>query len=340
MAEAKRERLPLTVGKLLGGAHFLYAQRHRIGILIGAFLGMLLLVLGCNVVWRMEITGNDRIPDERIEEELADLGFGVGSFCSAQNYDSLIAVYRSLHPEIAWMGIYTVGTTAYVRVIENERRGGEENQPLPSHLVANADALILETDITHGTAVVQRGSVVKKGDVLVLGVSNGVNYDHVMAASGVVIGRVSERIVVEIPKKIEEKNELYRETVDFSLNFFQKTINIFKKTNKNSSDYVIIKRKEVLHLKEGIILPIGYTVKEAVYYSVEQRERQTEELLREGVSELDAKVRCAVGDGELLSKKIRWEEQDDILVLYATVEYTKNIAERLLISASGGENGG
>ena len=339
-AAAKRERLPLSVSGMLGVPRFLKTQRYRIGIPIGVLLGTLLVAIGSNTVWRVDISGNEMISEEKIEEELAEIGFGVGSRCTGTDYDSLIATYRLLHPEIAWMGIYTQGTTAYVRVIENERRKEEKNIVLPSHLIATEDAIIERMEIAHGTSVVRQGSVVKKGDILALGIANGAYYDRILPAEGVVIGKVSKQLSVIIPRVEEEKKEIFREIESLSLNFFQKTINIFKKNNKNALDYVIIKRKEVLRLGERLPLPWGYTVKETVYYTVEQTKREEDVLIRDGMSAMDAMIRNEVGEGELLSKKIHTEEKDGAIVIYATVEYTKNIADRLSFAVGNGEDGG
>ena len=292
-------------------------------------LGVFVLLWGSNTVWRLEISGNEQVLAEKIETDLLELGFGVGSRTKGVNYDSLIASYRLFHPEIAWMGIYVQGTTAYVRVIENERREDKIESLLPSHLVASEDAVIESCEISHGTSVVKKGNVVKKGEVLVLGIASGASYDRIMAAEGNIIGRVSKTVSVEIPCTVTEKKEVFRAPVSITLNFFQKKLNIFKKTNKNALDYVIIERKETLCLWKGLPLPLGYTVQEAVYYTEEEVERQASALLLDGMDAIEAQIRNEVGDGELLSKKIYVQEKNGALVIGATIEYTKNIAERL-----------
>ncbi len=326
---AKRERLPLSFGEILGLPRFFLAYRFRIGIPIGALLASLLLFWGTHTVWRVEVSGSETIPAEKIESELLDLGFGIGSRTAQKNYDALITAYRLEHPEVAWMGIYTEGTTAHVRIIENKAHTDTELPLPPSHLVAEADALIVRMDIEHGTAAVKRGEVVKKGDVLVLGYAKGAHEDSVFAAKGSVIGRVTEDISVEIPYKQTVKVEQNREKVQVYLNFFEKNINIFKKSNKNASDYVIIKRKERFSLPGGRSLPFGYTVAEALFFAQTEIELDKDEAIREGMDDLEARIRAAVGDGTLLARSIRIEEKDGSCVLHATVEYTKNIAKRL-----------
>lgn len=329
LSAAKRERLSVSVGEICGLPRRLYMQRHRIGLPLGILCAVLVLWLGTHHVWRVEVSGNETVTEEAIVEGLSSLGFGVGSNTKVENADGLIATYLLSHPEIAWMGIYTEGTTAHVRVIENKAMGDREPEDIPSHLVATKDALIVRLDITHGTAAVKQGSVVKRGDVLALGLISGAHHDTLLAAKGEVIGRVSESFRVEIPYVQTEKWEKERKKLAFDMIFFEKTINIFKKTSKNPMDYVIIERKETLSLPNGLPLPLGYIVKEAVFYGETERTLEKEEAILEGAARIEEQIRAAVGDGVLLSREMRIEEKEDACVLYATVEYTQNIAEQL-----------
>ncbi|MBE6655399.1 MAG: hypothetical protein E7609_00815 [Ruminococcaceae bacterium] len=326
---AKRERLSLSVNGPFGVGHRLVESRHRIGIPLGVILAVVILVCASRLVWRVEISGNENIASRTITEELSKLGFGVGTKTNAENYDDIIAAYRLSHPEIAWMGIYTKGTTAYVRVIERKTVGEIDEASVQSHLVASCDALIVRLGIEHGTATVKLGSVVKKGDVLALGMISGAHYDTVLRAEGEVIGRVCENVTVEIPYLMTEKSEKKRKIVGFDLIFFENVINILKKTSKTPTDYVIIERKEMLTLPGGLSLPLGCTVREAIYYEEIARSLDKKEAILEGYALLSQKIREAVEEGELLSRKIRVEENEDACVLHATIEYTKNIAESL-----------
>ena len=94
-------------------------------------------------------------------------------------------------------------------------------------------------------------------------------------------------------------------------------------------DYVIIERKEGLSLPGGISLPFGYTVREAILYETRETELGKAEAIREGSAALAQKIRAATAGGEVLSRRVEISEEDGACVLYATVEYTKNIAERL-----------
>lgn len=325
---ASQKRITVSVSGLLGFPRSLIARRHRIGIPIGILLSVFLILFGTSKVWRVEVTGNNHESADSIVENLRNVGFGVGSKTGETDYEEVIAAYRLAHPEIAWMGIYTEGTTAYVRVIET-RIGEEEigrDEKMPSHLTAACDGIILRVDTECGTPVVKAGDVIKKGDTLVLGWMKGAYNDRIFAAKGSVTARVSETFAVEIPYRQSAKTEVGRKKLEISLNFFEKRINFFKKTNKNDLDYVIIEKNRPFYLFGELMLPFGFFTKEAVIYT------ESEIILDAGSAalladeELRAQMRQAVGDGDILFQRTWSEEKDGAYVLYATVEYTKNIA--------------
>ena len=164
------------------------------------------------------------------------------------------------------------------------------------------------------------------------GSRRGAYEDALYAAEGKIIGRVREVFSVTLSQTYTEKVEIGRKMLSFGLNFFKKEINILKRTSKNASDYVIIKRKERLSLPGGLLLPFGYTVCEAVFYETRECEYSRADATREGMDLLEQRIRTATKDGEMLSQSFEVREENGSLVLYATVEYTQNIAKRLPFS--------
>ena len=327
LAAAEKKHIPIFCSGIQGMPELLTRYRTRIGIPIGALFATLLLVLGTHTVWHVEISGNETVAKETIRDGLQTLGFGIGSPTDQENYDQLIAAYRLKYPSIAWMGIYTQGTTAYVRVIENKSVSDGANAPdYPSNLVADLDGVIVRVEAEAGTPVVTPGTVVKKGDALVLGWVKGVCNDRILPAKGSVVARVSETICVRVPYEEVQKIEKERKIAQISVNFFEKRINIFKKNNTNATDYVIIEKEKPFRLLGGCVLPFGFSWKEAILYDEERVILDPVAARLRAQEELEARVRTAVGGGDILFRRVWEEEADDAIVLCALIEYTRNIA--------------
>ncbi|MBQ9736191.1 MAG: sporulation protein YqfD [Clostridia bacterium] len=328
----KRERLSVSLGEVSGFPCFLRQNLYRIGIPIGALFAALLIYFGSHTVWQVCVSGTETVSPNAVVEGLASLGFGVGSATGKTDFEALSLAYRLQDPSVAWMGIYTHGTTAYVKVIENKRPREDVGDSTPSHLVATTDAVIVQTNVLHGQLCVKAGDVVRAGDMLVLGFVKGAHGDVFLQAEGSIKGRISESFSIPISVTEIQKTESRREKIGIELNFFGKVIKIFEKTPQNASDYVIINRNREFLLPTGKKLPFSLRYTEALLYTEDALTLSESEALLAALDAADALVRQRVGAGELLKKDIKIQTLDGEKSLLVSVEYTKDIAEQKPIS--------
>jgi len=309
----------------LGLPSILRRYRSRVGLLAGAFAAALLIFLAQSVVWRVEVSGNESIPDTVIEENLSTLGFGEGSFMKGADLLSIANAYRLTHDEVAHMDIYCRGTVAHVRVIEAVTGEGEKEKA-PASLVASRDAVIESFDISHGTVMTEVGAVVKKGDLLVSGIVDGAHEGRLLRAEGRVMGAVSEDILVEIPFE-GVKNTVYdRKNIGFSIIFFGKSINICRSTGKMPPTYGTIEEEEILILPSGKKLPFSITKRVAVFSREEQIKLSETEALRLAYADLKNKLTGLLKDGTLVSKTIAAQLTEESCILKCTVTYITDVA--------------
>ena len=75
--------------------------------------------------------------------------------------------------ELAWLGVNANGSHVYIEVVERiEKEQGLDKNDLPCNLVASRDGIIELAEVREGQTVVQKGSGVAQGDVLVSGIVN------------------------------------------------------------------------------------------------------------------------------------------------------------------------
>lgn len=311
--------------EVLGLLSILRRYRSRVGLLMGALVASLLVFLAQSVVWRVEVSGNESIPDTVIEENLIALGFGEGSFIKSADLPSIANAYRLAYDGIAHMDIYCKGTVAHVRVIEAVTGEGE-TEKAPASLIASRDAVIESFDISHGTIMTEVGAVVKKGDLLVSGIVDGAHEGILLRAEGTVKGVVSEDVLVEIPMQ-SVKNTVYgRKNTVFSINFFGKSINICRSTGKMPPTYGTIEEKEIFVLPSGKRLPFSVTKRVAVFSREEQITLSETEALRLAYAVLKNKLAVVLKDGTLVSKTVSAQMTEESCILKCTVTYITNIA--------------
>lgn len=323
---AEAENIPITRSAVLGLPSFLLAYARRPGILLGVLLFAVILVLSGRRVWRVEVEGNEGIPDKVIEENLNELGFGVGCSFHGVDLNALAEQYRISYDSISYMSIYMNGTVARVKVRETKKGEGEEEKNVPTLIVASRDAAVYRIEVSHGTPVVKVGQTVKKGDVLVSGLVSGAHEDTLLSAEGSVWGVVEKVISVDIPYKQTQKMVIDREKSKISLIFFGKTINIFTNTGKIGQSYGTIEENRICYLPGGVSLPLGLSVTERVYYDAEEKKVSETEALRLAHAEMKTRMSALIGQGELLGKEMTVRAEKDKLILECRVRYTENIA--------------
>lgn len=325
VACAKNAALHLKIGEAEGLPGFIWRYRARVGVLIGIILFLFLLFIGTNVVWRVDVEGTDAAGALQIKEELGKMGFGVGSYIPAENFTALAGRYRAMHPEIAWMSIYCVGTVAEVRVIPAEKPQ-ENSSPPVANLIAAEDGVITEVQVSHGTPCVKVGQVVKKGDLLISGVVPGANADTLLCAEGKVKAALEKEITVEIPRK-QTKTVTFGNTLSkIGINFFGKSINISLNTGKTDATYGTIERESFLSLPGGVKLPLSLTLSEGVLYREEEVTLTEREAVRLAYEKLKAALSATLCGGAVLQKAVSVRTDGETCTLVCHIRYETDIA--------------
>lgn len=163
-------------------------------MVIGAFLSMILLNVITSYIWFIDITGMRNVNVDRIKTVITDNGLKPGIKKSAIETKSIEKVILNNIPEIAWVSINFTGTRALIEVVEKTLPPPDEKSP--AQIVAAKDGIITEIIALSGQPVVKVGDVIKKGDVLIAGISNT---NSPIRAKGIVKARVWYEAYGEAP---------------------------------------------------------------------------------------------------------------------------------------------
>lgn len=303
----------------------------RAGLVVGAVLAVVLIVLSELFVWDVQVSGNESLTEDEVIAELQKCGFGVGSYLPALQVREIENRVLMASERIGWLSINTEGTVARVQIIEyvtGENEGeGDISLARPANLVAARDGQIEYLELYRGNAVVTSGQAVRAGELLVSGLydSQTGSFRYTRAA-GRVMARTERTIEVEIPLCYEEK--VYDEPylIEVELHFFDFSYKIFK--NSGNSDILcdIIKYNSYLEPLGNNRLPVSLSRTEAHPYYLEQRERTAEEALELGYEQLSQELSALSGEVQLLQKEIVTEMREDSVVLICTLTCIENIA--------------
>lgn len=307
----KENKIDVTFLNEKGLISFIKKNKHRVGLLFGFLIFFTAIIMSSRFVWSINITGNEKLTDEEIIEELNKANFSAGSFIPKINYKELHNRILLNSNDISWISVNITGNVANVLVKERIYEEEKENKKY-SNIVAKCDGQIVLISVIEGEKQVSVGDVVKKGDLLISGVINsqsqGVRYVN---ADGKVEAYVDKTINVKIPYEKKAKvltNKVYR----------QKTIKIFNKNiffslkYRNYSDFCdTIEKTEQIKLFGKIKLPIYCTTTSFYEYEYQKVSYTKEQAIDLAFKELRYKMDIELQNAELISKNISTDYSEE-----------------------------
>ena len=289
------------------------------------FLIVIIVIILSNFIWNIDVEGNINIPREELLALAEENGLSVGKIKGGIDTKEVINKIRLERDDVAWVGIDIIGTNAVIKVVEADAKPDIINEEEYCNIVADKDAMITKVIARNGTPVVEEGSVVKKGDILIVGWMEGKytgrQYVH---SQGEIEAKVwytaTEKIELKETKKIETGNEENKYSV--KINNFQ--INL-PKSIPNFEKYDTIEASKKLKLFSNFYLPfelITYTYKE---YKEETVIHSIEEAKQIGVERAEEKLVNEIKDKEILDKQIKVKAESEYLLVEVTFEVKEKI---------------
>ena len=303
----------------------LWHARARCGLLLGIILSALIFLSFSSVVWDVRIEGSERLSDEKILLELQEAGLYVGTFIRDLDEKRIAGDVLLSTDQLSFVSINMHGTVACVTVRERDVTPETEKKPC-ANLVAAQDAVIESCAVSAGSPRVGVGQVVKKGDILVSGITEGLHGSRFVRADGEIFGRVERKFSVTIPSTISVFDEKCTKTSELSLLFFGKTINIYRNSSNLPDNYVTIYYNEPFYLGDSLKLPFGVSFLTAHYGKTGVKVLSEEEQVRLAYARLEEQMASTLQGAELLSKRMQGSFGEDGYTLTCTLQTLENIA--------------
>ncbi|MDN4594801.1 sporulation protein YqfD [Polycladomyces subterraneus] len=159
------------VGKK-GLPFWLYKMERRKFFTAGIVLFLAMLFVMTSIVWRVDVEGNETIPDEQILKLAKQEGVYVGQV-KYRLPDTESVQYRlSRHLSgVSWVGFRLEGTRAIITVVEKKRVDPRErsDERGPVNFIAKRDAMVYDLRVERGRPMVGVSDMVRKGQVLISG---------------------------------------------------------------------------------------------------------------------------------------------------------------------------
>lgn len=212
------------------------------------FLFVTISVFITNMIWKIEVEGNECVRSEEIIAELKNSGLDIGKSKFGLDKKRIINELRINLKDIAWAGIEFDGSKAIIKVVEKTRLDSDNIQEnVVGDIISNKAGIINKITVENGTQILNVGEYVEEGRVLIEGkiYSKFVETKDVVA-KGKVILNTKYYFEKYYPFVLQEKEYYAKDkySIGFEVNEKENYINYLAK----SVNYDIIKKGKSINL--------------------------------------------------------------------------------------------
>ena len=329
---AKRTKCKVKIEKKSGIPFLINRYRKRKIFAIATMVIAIFIFISTRFIWNIEIIGNENISTDEIKSIVSEYGIEVGKLKVNINPEKISNLIRLKRDDLAWIGITIKGTNAIITVEESVKIPEIIDENDMSNIIAAEDSVISKIIVRSGTARVNVGDSVKKGDLLVEGVMEGNNTGirNVHADADIFGVKIYQKeskenfvqnIKIETGKK-EEKKEI-------CINNF--VIN-FNKGLLNFENYDTICTRKKIKIFSNFNLPFELKKTTYIEYKNEQKKFSNEELISKIElkleEEMEKEFEISKYEEKYKTKNVYTKEEQDGLTVKLVYEIQREIAEK------------
>ena len=276
--------------------------KNQFSLLIGGvlFLGILYYLSG--FLWKIDIETNKYLSPFEIRQQLKELGIVQGIRKSSMNVYELEKKLENDNSEIMWIRARLEGSTLRIKVEEKVSPPEiiKEEINNSNDVTAKMEGEIVRIYTTAGTALVEPGDTVKKGQVIIKGIEGKEGEEFEIKAEGSAIANTFYERTMEIQVEGEKVEKTGNKEEEVYIEILGKKIYL-KKSAKKFIDYDKIEKK-------------GKILNKISYYEKKSKKiyRSKEEIINDAVNEFYNSTMKNIGNqGKFVDKVLNVEDIDD-----------------------------
>ena len=244
-------------------------------LILGTILSVSIMFILNQFIWCVEVHDTESISKEEILKAVEHSGLSIGTYTGSFDKDEAgREIINSFNGRLAWATVNIKGSKAVVEAVERTQLKGSESSydNSPCNIVADFDGIIVSTEVFSGNLSKTVGNGVKKGDLLISGVSENPDGSSDFIKADGRITALHKIGLSDSYKKFNETDKLQVEACYYEFYFFGLKIPLsamFFKEYELKSEYT-----ELLKFN-GIFLPFGYKKTTVYSYKTDNRSAQS-----------------------------------------------------------------
>lgn len=246
------------------GAYFkLVKYKKRYGIVLGVINFFLIITVMSNFVWDIRVIGNETITEQQITEQINLNGISSGTYIKGYNPAAIELSLKLELDRLAWINIERSGSRVNVKVSESLLpKKAEIPVSEPCNVIASHTGRIISTEVYRGKLLLEKGSGVGKGDIIVSGiVEDGGGNNLLQHADAKIIAECEESAEIFAPFTVREKKNNGKTLKKDYFIFLGNTYPLFL----NNADLENVRYSEELRKPTFFGLSLPFKIKTGIY---------------------------------------------------------------------------
>jgi len=328
----KRVGCKVKIYGKIGYPFFVHKIKVRKMFLVGFVISLLLIIVGTSFIWNIEVFGNKSISTQKIIGYLKSNNLYPGVF---KYHVNLLDIENNMMLEfedIAWVGINLKGTKVIVDIVEKVKPPKKIPVNIPCDIIAAKNGVVEKIIAKNGDALVEKGDIVKSGQVLITGVLNRDNLEsRYVHALGEVYAKTyyeeTDEIALIKKEKIKTGNMVTRRIVRIGNSQI-----VLGHDEIPYSNVIIEKRNKRIPSWRNIKIPVEIIIEE--YYEAKDTSVSIDkEVAKKALQEkiLVKLINRIPVNASILDQRIAFYEKENILYCKINIEALEQIGiQRML----------
>lgn len=323
---AKKSGMKVRVTGKHGMPFFIHRNRNRTGIIFGFIFMIIVTSFLSDRIWVVNVKGNEQIPAEEIISSFYDSGVRTGIRKESLDAKEIARTALTEVDGLMWNAVNINGCKVTIEIKEQVKKDiMPVDDGVPSNIVASNSGQVTRIENFVGTAVVEVGSAVEKGDVIVSGAV--INKDESVSfykAEANVIAKTKNTVSVMMPS-VQDMRVYKRDRSRNLITFFSFRFPVsFVNKPKGNSDFSV---SENFLSSSGEKLPVGITKERYASY----------EDMKVKISPVALRLMCAekyfreidenYDETEITDTSSKKDFCKDYVVIESVFQCVENIAE-------------
>ena len=259
-------------------------QKQKVGLFAGVLFYIFFFSLMSCFVWTVEVSGNTSISNETILRMAETTGLSVGLFKPTfDEFGAANLLSQNYSDEIAWCAFNIKGSKAVIEIREQKKSVKDMSEKEPCNIISNSDGIILDFEIYEGVSDITVGNAVKKGDLLINGVSDNEDLSTLFVEADGKIAALTNRSFALSFSKTAKCRKITSTKSLYEMNIFMLRLPLIIKTNS----YAFEHQENLIFNK--IVLPVSLKIK--TNYKTEATSRNSKEVLLSSLEKFSYEAR-------------------------------------------------